>query len=640
VTEREAPRVERGAPRVERGAPRVERGAPRVWVRVASWFRPYRGLVCLSLLLVALSVALSAVGPLLLRRVIDVAISRHAVGLLGWLCGAMIVAGVLSSAVTIGQSALTNWIGQKVVHDLRVALYDRVQRMPIAFFAAEPATEIQARLVSDIGGINDVLTFTAQSALASAIGLVTSCIVMLVMSWPLALASLVLALALGILNSRFAARRLSFARQRQHQVAEMLRVVGEDLTLPGVILGRTMHRHDWQRSRFTEVSGQIGELTYRQRLAGSTARGLISVTLACLPPTVYWLSGTVLPGLTLGTVVVVSTLQVRISAPIQQLLGLGATVQSSRAMFERVFGYLDLAATERLTPERLTPERLTPERLTPGRLTPGPPGGTAVSTAPALRVDDVSYRYGAGERAALDGVRAELPPGSLTLIVGESGCGKSTLAMILAGLVPPGTGSVGVAGIGPAPQHRLRGLVVLAAQDAVLFNSTLRENLLFGRPDASGGELAAAISAVGLGELIRRLPGGLDTAVGERGYELSGGERQRVALARALLTRAPVLVLDEATSALDVAAAERVHRGVVQHCRGRSLVVIAHRIPVLRPWDQVLVMERGRVAESGLHHELAAVGGRYAQMLTLQARPSQPQPPFASVSELALGGSQ
>ncbi len=592
----------------------------RVWLRVASWFRPYRSLVCLSLLLVILSVALSAIGPLLLRRVIDVAISRHAAGLLGWLCGAMIVAGVLSSAITIGQSALTNRIGQKVVHDLRVAVYDRVQRMPIAFFAAEPATEIQARLVSDIGGINDVLTFTAQSALASAIGLITSCVVMLVLSWPLALASLALALGLGILNGRFAARRLSFARQRQHQVTQMLRVVGEDLVLPGVILGRTMHRHDWQRSRFTEISAQIGELTFRQRLAGSTARGLISVTLACLPPAAYWLSGTVLPRLTLGTVVVVSTLQVRLSGPIQQLLGLGATVQSSRAMFERVFGYLDLPATVRLTS--------------------GPPGGTALSDAPALRVDHVSYRYRAGERAALDGVCAELPPGSVTLIVGESGCGKSTLAMVLAGLVPPSAGRVGVAGTGPAPQHLLRGLVVLAAQEAVLFNTSLRENLLFGRPSASRGEIAAAISAAGLAELIGRLPGGLDTAVGERGYELSGGERQRVALARALLTQAPVLVLDEATSALDVAAAERVHRGVVQHCRGRTLVVIAHRIPALRPSDRVLVMERGRVAESGLHHELAMAGGRYARMLTLQARPSQPRPQLTSVSELALGSSQ
>jgi ATP-binding cassette subfamily B protein len=569
--------------------------------RAAGWFRPCRGLLCLSLALVISTTVLSMVSPLLLQRVINVALPRHETRLLGWLCGGMIAAGLLASLTSVGQGALANRIGQRVVHDLRVAVYDTVRRMPLDFFAGTPPADLQARLVSDIGGLSDIVSFTAQSTLSSLVSLITSVIVMLVLSWPLALASLTLAFALNLANEHFARRRRQLARAGQEQIAQLMRVVGEDLALPGVILGRTLGRGDWQRSRFVAISRDIGDLNYRQRLAGRTAWALVGVAFACLPPAVYWLSGTVVPGLTLGTVVVVSMMQIRLSGPIQQLLGLSATVQGSAAMFERVFAYLDLQPTVRMTDNGAPVVR------------------ARHRAAPVLRARAVRYAYEGAGRAALNGVDLDAGPASLTVITGPSGSGKSTLALVLAGLLQPAAGVIRVGDTGTADDTRLRGLVTLVPQEAVLFGGTLRENLLFARPAATAAELAAAIDAAHLRELVTRLPAGLDTAVGERGYQLSGGERQRMAVARALLAPHPVLVLDEATSALDVPTADAVHRSLADRSGQRTIIMVAHRIPRLRPHDQVVVLDAGRVAEAGTHASLLASAGHYAVLQSVQA---------------------
>ncbi len=562
--------------------------------RIAGWFRPYRWLVGASLLLVIASAGVSMASPLLLQRVINVALPQHQTVLLGELCGGMIATGLLASLASVGQGALTNLIGQRVIHDLRVGVYDRVREMSLEFFTAEANTEIQARLVSDIGGLNDILTFTAQATVAAVVSLLTSCVVMFILSWPLALASVTLAVALNLANERFARRRRELARDRQEQVSELLRVVGEDLALPGVILGRTLGRCGWQRTRFAEVSRRVGELTYQQRLAGRTARALIGVAFACLPPAVYWLSGTVVPGLTLGTVVVVSMLQTRLSGPIQQLLSLSGTAQSSLAMFERVFAYLDL-------PPAVT---LAAAGARPGR-----------SDAPFLRVRGVSYSYQGSRQPVLREASLDLPPGTCTVIAGQTGSGKSTLALLLAGLLTP---AGGVVEVGPeaADDARLRELVTLVPQESVLFSATIAENLRFGCPAASAADLDAAIDAAQLRELVTRLPAGLSTPVGERGYQLSGGERQRLALARALLAPHPVLILDEATSALDGPTAEAVHEALLGYGseRGyrarRTIVIVAHRIPRLRPHDRIVVVDAGRIVEHGAPGRLLAGSGR------------------------------
>ena len=579
-------------------------GQTGTWRRVARYFARYRGLTALAGTLMLVTVTLSAIAPLLLQRVINDALPRHQAGQLALLCGAMIGAGVASGAVAIGQGMLTNRMGQRVVHDLRVELYGHLQAMPLPFFAGDANTEIQARLVSDIGGINEILTLTAQGALMSLAGLITACAVMLILNWPLALASIVLALLLNLLNQRFTTRRNLLAVRRQDLTAGLMRLVAEDLSLPGVILGRTLGRTQFQRGRFTGVSAEISEVTYRQRLAGRTAMAIISMTLACLPPLIYLLAGTVVPGISLGTAVVLATMQVRLSGPIQNLLSLSGTLQSSRAMFDRVFAYLDLVPAA---------DQVAADQETAGLAAawPGAP--------PCLTVRGLSYRYPSAGRDAVDQVAAEFPPHSFTVVAGHSGSGKSTLALLLAGLLAPTAGQAVLGGTGVADPAALRAGVTLVRQDMVLFNASVRENLLFARPQASDTDLAEALETASLAQLVRQLPLGLDTQVGERGYQLSGGERQRLALARALLSGSPVLVVDEATSALDGGTASDVCKRLHRLCERRTVIMIAHRLPRLAGQDRVVLMAAGRVTEQGSHAELLARRGAYHQMARAQS---------------------
>jgi ATP-binding cassette subfamily B protein len=577
--------------------------ATRVAVRrIAVRFRTHRWRLLASMMLVVISVGLSMTWPLLLKEVINTALPQHRTGLLTSLCLAMITVGVLSSVIMVGQGAVANSLGQAVVHGLRADVYARVQSMPLEFFSGEPNTDIQALLSSDIGGISDIISFTGQGALAAVVNLLAAGLVMLILSWPLALVSLLLAVALNLANSRFTHKRRKLAALRQEKVADMLKAVGEDLAMPGVILGRTLGRSAAQREKFLGISQQIAGLTRKQRLAGSGGRALIGMTLACLPPAVYWMSGTLVPGLSLGAVVVLSTMQVRVSSPIQQLLALNGEFQASLAMFERVFAYLDL---------ELQPTG--PPAATLGQVLSSPDPGPVI-----LRSRQVSFRYPGTDQDAISRIDLSVERGTTTLIAGKSGSGKSTLALILSGLMTPTSGVIELDGR-PAAQPALQAKVTLLSQEGATFNASLRDNLLFAKPDATEAELRAAIGAARLGYLLARLSDGLDTILGERGYQLSGGERQRVALARVLLAPSPVLVADEPTSAVDVTTAEWLYRALRDHAQEGALVLITHRIPPLAAEDRILLLDNGRVAESGTHAELSSDGSAYANLLRQQA---------------------
>jgi ATP-binding cassette subfamily B protein len=553
-----------------------------------------------SLTLLVVSIVVSSTSPLLLERVINDALPRHRTVELVVLCSAMIASGVLAAGVGVVQGALANRMGQRVVHELRIELYDRVQSMGLSFFASDANTEIQSRLVSDIGGISDILSLTAQAALAAAVGLTTAAVVMLVLSWPLALVSITLAVLLNVANQRFATRRNSLAAQRQDTVSAMMRMVAEDLSLPGVILGRTLGRSATQRSRFADASRQLSDLTYRQRLAGRAIMAWFNVTLACLPPIVYLLSGTVVHGISLGTAVVLATMQSRLTGPIQQLLSLSGTMQSSRAMFDRVFEYIDLDGSQDPHDTRAAADDL--------------PAGV-----PSMALSDVRYLYPGKDVPAVTGATTCLPSRSFIAVVGHSGSGKSTLALLLAGLLAPSGGAIRLEYPAQTGPVSLRDAVTLVSQDTVLFNTSIRENLLFARDDASEADLHRVLEAASLTELVSRLPDGLDTPVGERGYQLSGGERQRLTLARALLSGGPVMVVDEATSALDGLTADEIYKQLHDISRQRTVVMVAHRLPRLASDDRVIVMAEGRIVEQGLHGELLGRDGPYHQFVAAQS---------------------
>jgi ATP-binding cassette, subfamily B, bacterial len=563
--------------------------------RIARLFLPHRLALGGTAALVLLQVGLTMIGPLLLEQVIGKALPDHRTRLLVALCAVMIVASVLACAASAVVAALTNSVGQRVMHQLRTDVFEHVQQLPLEFFSAESNSQIQARMASDIGSLSDILTFAISGALVGVTGLLAGGLAMAILSWPLALISLALAIPLNMLNRRYSGRREELAARRQERVADMLEVVAEDLSLPGVVLGRTLGGSRRQGARFAAASQRVADLTYQQRMAGNAARSVIALALACILPLIFLLAGTVMTGLSLGTVVVIAVVQARISGPIQLLLGLSGSLRGARVMFGRVFAYLDM------------------------------PAGCSVAyvpVAPALgcgvRARAICYRYAEASRLAVDEVGLQLDPGSVTLITGESGSGKSTLALILAGLLVPLRGAVEIDGY-PAAPGQLWAEVTLIPQESQLRNASVRENMLIADPDASDEKILAAIAVAQAGRLLSRLPDGLDSAVGANGYQLSGGERQRLAIARAMLAGGRLLVLDESTSALDNLTAERVTRAVRDFRPDCAIVLVAHRIPEMEPGDQVLVLADGKVVERGLHRDLARPGHRYQQMVLAQA---------------------
>ncbi|MET9428910.1 MULTISPECIES: ABC transporter ATP-binding protein [unclassified Streptomyces] len=574
--------------------------------------RPYRRNTALSLCLAVITVALSTAVPLLLQRVIDEALPRRDTTLLTTLCGLMLLMGLAASLLAIAQTALTNWIAQRVSSRLRVDVYDRAHAQPLRFYSEKGPTQVQSRLVSDIDGIERLLTGTLQQALGSVVTLITACVAMVVLSWPLAVLSVTLAALLSVFNTHFARRRRDLARRRQGLLTTVLRYVAEDLSLSGVLLGRTLRRTDAQRRRFVAVSDEIQEVTFRQRMVGMSAITIIGASFACIPPLIYWIYGTFLPGVSIGTVVVLVMLQARLASPMQSLLRLSGTLQTSVAMFERVLEYLD---------------------MTPADVPPAPEA-TPVAAGPAeLRLRGVSYHYPGAPAPAIAGLDLDLPPGSVTVVTGRTGSGKSTLGLILAGLLPPDSGSVRLdskEGTG-----RLRSAVTLLPQHIALLHGTVRDNLLFARDDATPTELDRALEAVGLDTVVAALGQGIDTPVGENGLHLSGGERQRLGIARALLADCRTLVVDEATSALDHHTADLVNRALRTHCRDKTLVLITHRLPDLEPDDRVVVLDRGRVAEFGTHAGLSATGGEYAALLAAQRGGTVPTLPSKTLSPVA-----
>ncbi|SOD61566.1 ATP-binding cassette, subfamily B [Streptomyces zhaozhouensis] len=588
------------------GAPGEERTTGRLTVRraarrMAGRFAPYRWQVAASLCVVVLVAGLSVSTNLVIARIIDDALPYGDTALLARLCSLMLAIAVATSVLSVVETALTQWIGQRVTADLRVEVFDRAHSQSLDFYTEHREARVQARLVSDIDGVSRFLTGTAQTILSSFTLLIVSLVIMLTLSWPIAVASMLLAAVLGWVNSRFARKRRLLFSQRQRHLTSLLRYVAEDLSLGGVLLGRTLGRRGAQRARFVEKAELIRDLTYRQRMAGATATALIGATFAGVPPVIYWLAGTWFADLSVGTVVALVILQSRLAGPIQSLLQLSGSLQASMAMFERIIEFLDL---------RMTEPAAGPPEAQPGAPGPGPGGPARPGSALGVRVRDVSWQYPGTARSALDGVTLDLTAGAVHLLVGRSGSGKSTLALLLAGLLPPQHGSLRTDDTeGPpdpsAAQDRdamaaVRRSVVLVPQHTTLFDGSLRENLAFVRDGVSTAEMDAALSAVRLDGLVASLPDGYDTPVGGDGHRLSGGERQRVGIARALLADCRMLILDEATSALDPETARAVDRAVRDHCRDRTLVMISHRAPRVEPADRVIVMRRGAVIEQAV----------------------------------------
>ena len=554
--------------------------------------------------LILISAALGMVSPFLLRAVLDNAIPHDDTQLLAALVAGMIAISVATGALGVAQTLLSNTVGQRVMHDLRAAVYRHLQRLSLAFFTQTRTGEVQSRIANDIGGVQTVVTNTATSIVSNVTTVLAATVAMFLLDWRLAVAALGLLPFFIWITRRVGQERRRITAVRQDRLADMSSLVEESLSVSGILLGKTMGRAPELAERFESESAALADLEVRSRMAGRWRMASVQMSFAAMPALIYLFAGlTIANGggaITIGTLVAFTTLQTRLFFPVQSLLSVSVDVQSSLALFERVFHYLDLPVE---IEERQGAVTLAPERVTG-----------------AVSFEGVEFRYQPDGPRTLREIDLEVPAGTTLALVGETGSGKTTLAYLLARLYDVNEGRVAIDGIDvrDLTHASLAATVGVVSQETHLFHASIADNLRFAKPGASQAELEDAARAAQIHDLIDRLPDGYETIVGERGYRFSGGEKQRFAIARTVLRDPPILVLDEATSALDTETERAVQAALDELARGRTTVAIAHRLSTVRDADQIAVLDRGRLVELGDHDELMETGGRYAAMVAVQ----------------------
>ena len=564
--------------------------------RITALFRPYRGRLGAVLLLIVVSAGLGMISPFLLRDVLDVAIPEDDDRLLALLVAGMIGISVATGVLGVGQTWLSNLVGQKVMHDLRAQVYRHLQRLSLAFFTRTRTGEVQSRIANDIGGVQSVVTSTATSIVSNVTTVLATVVAMALLDWRLALFSLALTPFFVLLARRVGDQRRRIASTRQSAMADISSLVQESLSVSGILLGKTMGRSDELADRFERESSRLADLEVRSRMAGRWVMASIQTSFAVMPALVYLFAGLAPGAVTIGTLVAFTTLQTRLFWPIQSLLNVGVDIQTSMALFERVYEYLDLEVDLREGREALDDVR------------------------GEVRFENVWFRYSAESSMTpwtLRGVDLSVPAGTKLALVGETGSGKTTVGYLAARLYDPEEGAVRLDGVDVRDLRfgSLADAVGVVSQETYLFHASVRENLRFARSEATDEEIEEAARAAQVHDTIAALPEGYDTVVGERGFRFSGGERQRIAIARTILRNPPVLVLDEATSALDVQTERAVGDALERLAEGRTTIVIAHRLSTVRDADQIAVLDGGAVVERGTHEELLAAGGRYAELV-------------------------
>jgi ATP-binding cassette subfamily B protein len=563
--------------------------------RVARLFRPYRPRLASVLGLIVLSSALGVVPAFLLRGAIT-AIQRDEKTLLSYLAGGMIAIAVVTGVLGVLQTLLSNQVGQRVMHDLRAAVFRHLQRLSLAFFTRTRTGEVQSRISNDIGGVQSVVTNTATQIASSATTVIATMIGMLALSWELALFAFALIPFFVLLTRRVGNERRRIAKTTQETLADISSLVQESLSVSGILLGKTMGRSPELADRFEADSLRLSELEVRQRMAGRWVMATIQTSFSVMPAAVYWFGG-LTHAVSIATIVAFTTLQTRLFFPVGSLLGVGLDVQTSLALFDRIFEYLDQPVDIDEKPDAI-----------------------AVATAGDVVYDEVWFRYG-GDEWTLEDVSFTVAAGTTTALVGETGSGKTTLGYLAARLYDVGRGSVSIDGVDVRDLtfEALSDLVGVVSQETYLFHASVRENLRFAKPDATDQEVEAAAEAARIHHVIAALPDGYDTVVGERGYRFSGGEKQRIAIARTVLRNPPILVLDEATSSLDTETERLVQEALDKLAEGRTTIAIAHRLSTIREADQIVVLDGGRVVEVGRHEDLILAGGRYTALASRDA---------------------
>ncbi|MCU1572285.1 MAG: Xenobiotic-transporting ATPase [Micrococcaceae bacterium] len=622
--------------------PRIRHMGRRIWALL----RPYRRQLAGTVVLVVLGAGLSVAVPLLTQQAFDSALFPPGGGVnlprLGVLVALMVAITILTSGLNVWRTYVTTTVGNHVMADLRGQLFAHLQRMELAFFTRTKTGVIQSRLANDVGGVAGVLTNTVPSILANTVTVASALTAMLVLSWQLTIVALVLLPLLVFLQVRIGRVRQDIARRTQESLSDMTAITQEALSVSGIVLSKVFNQQDAEVDRYRQENRRQLDLQIRQQMTGQWFFGAVGIVMNVTPAVVYLCAGWLLTQswpITAGTLVAFTTLQARISMPILSLMRVSLDVQTSQALFARIFEYLDLqpAIVDRPGARRLDRSTVAgavsleavsfsyAAGTAPGT-TPGTTPGTASGTAPGTTSGpEVARRQG----WALRDISLDIPAGSFVALVGPSGSGKTTLSYLLPRLYEATAGVIRIDGqnIQDLSTSSLHDSIGMVTQETYLFHSTIADNLRYARPDANDEELVAAAKVANIHDRILSFEDGYQTVVGERGYRLSGGEKQRLAIARVVLKNPPILILDEATSALDTSSERLVQTALEAVMAHRTTIAIAHRLSTVLSADRIFVLDGGRLVEQGTHAALLAAGGLYAELnRQQQLRPAASRP--------------
>ena len=579
---------------------------PHLWRRIGGLFMPYRVPLITAMVLVLITAALGVAPALLTQQAFDRGLFPTGGGgpdlvALWWVAGAMVAVLLVSAAISVWQTWLTAKVGNSVTADLRVRLFERLQEMELAFFARTKTGEVQSRLQNDVGGVANTLQNTFTSIVGNIVTTIASVVAMFVLSWQLAVLSLIILPPLLILQRRVGQRRARIATKTQQSLANMTAMTQEQLSVSGVLLTKTLGREVAASADYRDANHNQVRLQIEQAMAGQRFFAFVGVVMALIPVVIYVVAGYLITGgatLTAGTIVAFTSVNTQLRRPLLGLMRTGLDVQTSKALFARIFEYLNLQ---------------------PAIVDPAEPKPLQAERVGEIEFEDVVFRYPdqrPDEPATLRGVSFTAKAGDFVAFVGASGAGKSTIAYLTARLYDATDGVVKFAGT-DVKQLRRADIVAnvgMVSQESYLVHATIAENLRLANPGASLEEVQEACRKASIHEQIMSFPDAYETVVGERGYRLSGGEKQRIAIARVLLKDPAVLVLDEATSALDAVSERHVQAAIDEASRGRTVVAIAHRLSTIRDADVIHVLNRGEIVERGTHEELLAACGAYATL--------------------------
>jgi len=568
---------------------------------------------------ILLTAGLGVVNPVLIKVVFDSALFPSGGGpdldLLWLIVGVMSAIAVVTGGLGIVQTYLTNKVGQNVMRDLRDTLYGHLQGMSLGFFTGTRTGEIQSRVSNDVIGVQTVVTSTVSDTLANTVILISSLVAMVILSWQLTLVAIATAPIFFALTKYVGSRRRAVTALAQQSTAEMTAITQETLSVSGIILAKLFGRQNQEMAHFHGHNQELSELAVRQQMIGNAFFAVVMTFMSISPAFIYLLAGYLMQGLgpggiTAGTIIAFTTLQARLYFPIGRLLEVSVELQSSMALFERIFAYLDLNQEIVDSPDAVT---LNHDQV-----------------SGAVKFESVRLNYGlSGEerlegtqldgpdqRWAVDGVDLEILPGQLVALVGPSGAGKTSIAYLIPRLYDATEGTVSIDGtdVRKISLASLSELIGFVTQESYLFHTSLRSNMLYGKPDATQEEIEAAARAAYIHERIMEFPEGYDTIVGERGYRLSGGERQRLAIARVILHQPRLLILDEATSSLDTTSERYVQAALQPLMKGRTTIAIAHRLSTIMAADVIYAIDHGQIVEQGTHNALLKTRGLYARL--------------------------